>query len=228
MAPKGFRIAKYDDDLHHLDDCILQMLHVTRDAFVGACDALKNRDVKKADLVARHDDVIDDLEIAVNQAASELIMRYQPIATDLRRILASIRVAADLERIGDTAESVARKVIAMGGQRMPPIRRLEVLADLVCTRFAGLIEAYEARNVANAEDIREYDVEIDAVYVACFSEILTLMEGNPAFVRHGAQFLSIAKSFERVGDRLTNIAEQVLFEVAGQTKFEERPRAGVA
>ena len=228
MAPKGFRIAKYDDDLRHLEDCILQMLHVTRDAFAGACAALKERNVEKAYLVAKHDDVVDDLEIAVNRAASDLIMRYQPIATDLRRILATIRVAGDLERIGDTAESVARKVIALGDQRMPPIRRMEVLADLVCARFNGLVEAYEARNVANAEDIREYDVEIDAVYVACFSEVLTLMEANPGFVRHGAQFLSIAKSFERVGDRLTNVAEQILFEVDGQTKFEERPRAGVA
>ena len=228
MAPMGFRIAKYDDDLRHLDDSILQLLHVTHDAFVRACEALKERDVRKAEAVTRQDDVIDELEVTVNKAAADLIMRYQPIATDLRRILATIRVAADIERIGDTAESIARKVVALGDLKMPPMRRLEVLADLVCARFSGLIEAYEARNVANAQDIREYDVEIDAVYVASFSEILTLMEGAPAFVRHGAQFLSMAKSFERVGDRLTNVAEQILFEVGGQTRFEERPRATVA
>jgi phosphate transport system protein len=227
MAPKGFRIAKYDVDLRHMENCILQLLHLTRDAFVMACEALAERNIVKAEIVVGNDDVIDDLEIEVNRAASDLIMRYQPIATDLRKILAAIRVAADLERIGDTAESIARKVVWLGSQRVPPLRRLEVLADLVCARFNGLIEAYEARNVANAEDIRTYDVEIDAVYVACFSEILTMMEANPGFVRQGAQFLSIAKSFERVGDRLTNVAEQILFEVDGQTKFEERPRTTV-
>lgn len=228
MPPKGFRIAKYDIDLGHLDDCILQLLHLSHDAFAAACKALNDRDVEAAAAVMRNDDAIDALEVEVNRAASDLIMRYQPIANDLRKILASIRVAADLERIGDTAESVARKVVALGPQRLPPIRRLEVLADLVCARFNGLVEAYEARNVANAEDIRLYDVEIDAVYVACFSEILSLMEANPSFVRHGAQFLSIAKSFERVGDRLTNVAEQILFEVGGQIEFAERPRTTVS
>ncbi len=228
MAPKGFRIAKYDLDLRHLEDCILQLLHLTRDTFVMACQALNERDIEKATIVAGNDNVIDDLEAEVNRAASDLIMRYQPIAIDLRKILASIRVAADLERIGDTAEGIGRKVIALGNARIPTMRRLEVLADLVCTRFNGLIEAYEARNVANADDIRLYDVEIDAVYVACFSEVLGLMEADPAFVRHGAQFLSIAKSFERVGDRLTNVAEQILFEVDGQTNFDERPRAKLA
>jgi len=228
MAPKGFRIAKYDVDLSHLETHILQMLHMTRDAFVVACEALIERDIGKAEQVAGNDDRIDDLEAEINHNASDLIMRYQPIANDLRKILASIRVAADLERIGDTAESIARKVITNRDHSFPRIGRLEVLAELVCSRFNGLIEAYEAHNVANAEDIRLYDVEIDAVYVACFAEILAMMESNPAFVRHGAQFLSIAKSFERVGDRLTNVAEQILFEVGGQTKFDRRPRASVS
>jgi len=227
MTLKGFRIAKYDVDLAYLEDHILQMLHTTRDALVLACEALNERDVEKADVVARGDDAVDLLEVEINRAASDLIMRYQPIANDLRRILATIRVAADLERIGDTAESIARKVIALGGQRVPPMRRLEVLADLVCVRFNGLIEAYEARNVANAEDIRQYDVEIDAVYVACFAEILAMMEADPGFVRLGAQFLSMAKSFERVGDRLTNVAEQILYEVDGKTEFGERMRVKV-
>jgi phosphate transport system protein len=227
MGPKGFRIAQYDVDLRYLEDCLVRMLHLTRDAFVTACIALSSRDLEAAATVAHGDNIIDALEAEINKAASHLIMRYQPIATDLRRILAAIRVAADLERIGDTAEGIAKRVIVLDHDHFMPVRRISVLAELVAARFNRLVDAYESKSAANALDIRSLDVEIDAVYIACFSELLQMMEADPSFVRHGAQYLSIAKSFERVGDRLTNVAEQILFELDGLSKLDERPRATV-
>ncbi len=97
------------------------------------------------------------------------------------------------------------------------------MAKLVLERFNSLIEAYETRSVINADDIRLHDDEVDQAYLAASGDILKMMETDPSFVRSGAQLLSIAKSFERVGDRLTNVAEQILYEINGKTEFDARP-----
>jgi phosphate transport system protein len=226
MPVKGFRIAKYDDDLRVLNDLATELLRATRDALGKACEALNERDMAKAEHVLHNDDHIDHLELLVHKTASDLIMRYQPISLDLRRILASMRVASDLERIGDTAESIARRVTVLGDKPILAVRRIGVLANLVLERFNGLIEAYETRSAISADDIREHDDDVDKAYHAASGDILSMMESDPAFVRTGAQLLSIAKSFERVGDRLTNVAEQILFEINGKTEFAVRPKVG--
>lgn len=224
MKISGFRVAKYDNDLKSLDELMIELLDHTREAMAGACEALSERNIEKADFVAHNDDIIDHLEHMVHKTAHDLIMRYQPIAIDLRHILASMRVASDLERIGDTAESIARKVVDLGGKPQLAVRRIGSLAKLVLERFDRLIDAYKTRSAVNADDVRAHDDEIDAVYYGATADILAMMENDPGLVRTGAQLLSIAKSFERVGDRLTNIAEQILYEVDGQTEFGARPR----
>ncbi len=224
MPISGFRIAKYDNDLHLLNDQVVELLRATRDAMVQACEALNERNVEKAELVVHNDDFIDHLELMVHKTASDLIMRYQPISQDLRQILASMRVASDLERIGDTAESISRRVVEIGDRPILAVRRIGALASLVLDRFNHLIEAYETRSAINADDIREHDDDVDKAYYAASSDILSMMESDPSFVRIGAQLLSVAKSLERVGDRLTNVAEQILFEINGKTEFAHRPR----
>src|SRR5215469_12198409 len=114
MPNPGFRISREDRDLSVLNDLVCQLLRGTRDAMTLACEALNERNIEKADFVAHNDDTIDHLEHMVHKTASDLIMRYQPISNDLRQILASMRVASDLERIGDTAESIARRVTSLG------------------------------------------------------------------------------------------------------------------
>jgi phosphate transport system protein len=225
MPIAGFRIAKYDNDLRILNDQVVELLRATRDAMTLACEALNERNVEKAENVIHNDDTIDHLELNIHKTASHLIMKYQPISQDLRQILASMRVASDLERIGDTAESIARRVTTLGDKPLMGLRKISALAALVLERFNRLVEAYETRSVINADDIREHDEDVDAAYLAASSDILLMMESDPAFVRIGAQLLSMAKSFERVGDRLTNVAEQILFEVDGQTEFTVK-RAG--
>src|SRR6201992_4059320 len=217
MPTPGFRISKYDHDLGLLNVLVCQLLHATRDAMTLACEALNERNVGKAEFVVHNDDTIDHLELLVHKTASDLIMRYQPISSVLRQILASMRVASDLERIGDTAESIARRVAGLGDKPLLAVRRISALAALVMERFNRLGEAYETRSVINADDIREHDEDVDQAYMEASGDILSMMETDPAFVRAGAQLLSVAKSFERVGDRLTNVAEQILYEIAGQT-----------
>ncbi|MDB5394910.1 MAG: phoU [Rhodospirillales bacterium] len=191
-----------------------------------ACEALHERNIQKAEIVVHNDDIIDHLELMIHKTASDLIMRYQPISQDLRQILASMRVASDLERIGDTAESIARRVVALGDKPLMAVRRISALASLVLERFNSLIDAYETRSVINADDIREHDEDVDAAYMEAAGDILAMMESDPSFVRTGAQLLSITKSFERVGDRLTNVAEQILYEINGKTEFAHRPKVG--
>src|ERR1051326_7150427 len=105
MPSAGFRVSKYDEDLQLLNQNMLELLKASRAALGKACEALNERDTKKAEVVVFDDDLIDDLEIEVHKWAVDLIMRYQPISVDLRVILASVRVASDLERIGDIAEN---------------------------------------------------------------------------------------------------------------------------
>ncbi|HTJ65239.1 MAG TPA: phosphate signaling complex protein PhoU [Alphaproteobacteria bacterium] len=226
MANSGFRIAKYDTDLRILNDHVVELLRATRDAMANACEALSERNIEKAESVVHNDDVIDHLELMIHKTASDLIMRYQPISSDLRQILASMRVASDLERIGDTAEGIARRVLGLGDKPLLAVRRIGALANLVMERFNRLVNAYETRSTINADDIRAHDDDVDAAYAAASSDILSMMENDPTFVRTGAQLLSVAKSFERVGDRLTNVAEQILYEIDGQTEFEHRPKLG--
>ena len=226
MQNSGFRVAKYDNDLQSLNRLIIELLEHTREAMVGACEALNDRNLEKAEFIAHNDDTIDHLENMVHKTAHDLIMRYQPMAQDLRQILASMRVASDLERIGDTAESIARRVIAMGDKPQLAVRRIGSLARLVLERFDRLVEAYKTRSAVSADDIRAHDDEIDAAYISASADILAMMENDPAQVRTGAQLLSIAKSFERVGDRLTNVAEQILYEIDGQTEFAKPHAAG--
>ena len=225
MANSGFRVAKYDDDLQSLNQLMMELLRSTRLAMAGACEALTERNLEKAEFIANNDDIIDHLEHMVHKTAHDLIMRYQPIAQDLRQILASMRVASDLERIGDIAESIARRAIVLGDKPQLAVRRVASLGTLVLERFDRLVAAYESRSAISADDIRAHDDEIDQAYYRASSDILTMMESDPAFVRIGAQLLSVAKSFERVGDRLTNVAEQILYEVDGKTEFHNRPRA---
>jgi len=228
MTNSGFRIAKYDNDLRILNGQVVELLRATRDAMGSACEALSERNIEKAESVVHNDDVIDHLELMIHKTASDLIMRYQPISQDLRQILASMRVASDLERIGDTAESIARRVLTLGDKPLLAVRRIGALASLVMERFNMLVDAYETRSVINADDIREHDEDVDAAYMAASGDILSMMESDPAFVRTGAQLLSVAKSFERVGDRLTNVAEQILYEIAGQTEFSHRPKVSAS
>lgn len=224
MNKLGFRIAQYDDDLKNLNHLVRELLHNARDAMASAYEALNERNLEQAAFVMGNDDIIDQLENSVHKTAHDLIMRYQPIANDLRKILASMRVASDLERIGDTAESIARRALELGDKPQIAVRQLAPLGALVLERFDRLIEAYEARNCIGADDIRAHDDEIDSAYSSATADIIAMMESDRAFVRPGAQLLSIAKSFERVGDRLTNIAEQILYEVDGKTEFDARPR----
>jgi phosphate transport system protein len=226
MPVSGFRVAKYDDDLEVLKAQVIGLLRATHDAMIKACEALRERNSEKAELVIHNDDIIDHLELMIHKSASNLIMRYQPISLDLRFILASMRVASDLERIGDTAESISRRVIDLGTKPILAMRRISALGALVLERFDMLIQAYEAHDAINADDIRAHDDDVDNAYHAATADILATMESDPGFVRTGAQLLSVAKSFERVGDRLTNIAEQILFEIDGKTEFGQRPRVG--
>jgi phosphate transport system protein len=226
MVNSGFRIAKYDTDLHTLNEQVMELMRATCQAMASACEALTERNMAKAEYVVHNDDIIDHLELIIHKTASDLIMRYQPISSDLRQILASIRVASDLERIGDTAEGIARRVLALGDKPLLAVRRIGALASLVMERFNLLVNAYETRSTINADDIRAHDEDVDAAYTSASSDILSMMENDPAFVRTGAQLLSVAKSFERVGDRLTNVAEQILYEIDGKTEFEHRPRVG--
>lgn len=226
MVTSGSRIAKYDDDLHVLNDHVLQLLHDTRSAIAGACEALNEGNLNKAKEVASGDDIVDREEMLVNKIVADLIMKYQPLSLDLRYILASMHIAWDLERVGDIAQSIAKRVLSLGDRPTIAARRLGPLAAAVLGQFETLIVAYEVNDGAAALQILERDGDVDDAYAKATADLLAMMEGDLSLLRHGVRLLSIAKSLERVGDHITNVAEQILYKIDGQTKFTARVKLG--
>lgn len=226
MLKSGFRIAQYDDDLHVLNDHVVQLLFDTRAAITKACEALNERNLAKAEEVAGGDDIVDREEMLVNKIVADLIMKYQPLSLDLRCILASMHIAWDLERVGDIAQNVAKRVLSLGNRPTIAARRLGPLVAAVLEQFETLIGAYEANDGAAALQILERDRDVDAAHAQATADLLAMMESDPSLLRGGVQLMSIAKSLERVGDHITNVAEQILYKIDGQTEFAARTKLG--
>jgi phosphate transport system protein len=153
-------------------------------------------------------------------------MKYQPLSLDLRYILASMHIAWDLERVGDIAQSIAKRVLTLGDRPTIAARRLAPLAAAVLGQFETLICSYQANDRAAALQILERDVEVDGAHANAAADLLAMMEGDLTLLRRGVQLLSIAKSLERVGDHITNVAEQILYKIDGQTEFAGRLKLG--
>jgi phosphate transport system protein len=222
MQKLGSRIAQYDNDLRILNDGVSKILYDTQAAMQIACQALHERDLDKAMWVVSGDDIVDQEEIFINKIVCDLIMKYQPLSLDLRCVLASMHIAWDLERVGDIARSISKRVLTMEGQPSMAVRRLQPLATQVMAQFGALIEVYETNDVAAALTILAEDNNIDGTHSATVADLMEMMEQDASTLRPGVQLLSIAKSLERVGDHITNVAEQILYKIDGRTEFTVR------
>jgi phosphate transport system protein len=148
------------------------------------------------------------------------------MARDLREIMASIRIAGDLERVGDLAKNTAKRVIAIegnfGAARL--VAGVEHIAELSLTQLKNVLDAFAARDLAAALAVWERDEEIDAVYTSLFRELLTYMMEDPRNITFCTHLLFCAKNLERIGDHATNIAETLHYLITGAVLADERPK----
>src|SRR5215207_9167494 len=216
----------FDTDLQELTRSIGEMGGLAEREIADAIQALTRRDSALAMRVVAADPTIDALQREIEEKAILTIARRQPMAIDLREIIAALRVSNDLERIGDLAKNIGKRVVALGSDfRVHPVLRgVEHMTDLVLAALKQVLDAYARRDVAQALTVWKGDEEIDAVNNSLFRELLTYMMEDPRNITFCTHLLFCAKNIERMGDHATNIAETVHYMVEGRALADERPK----
>ncbi len=219
-------VKSFDQELMDLGRKIAEMGGIAETMLSNAIHALEKADTDLAQRVIATDPRLDALEREIEERAIVTIAKRQPMAVDLRAVISSIRIASDLERIGDLAKNVAKRVVAIDGQFPPQkiVGGVSHMSELALDRLKRVIDAYAQRDVAEAVDVWEHDEEIDQLHNSLFRELLTYMMEDPRNIGFCAHLLFCAKNIERIGDHATNIAETIHYLVTGETITSERPR----
>ncbi len=216
----------FDSDLQDLSRMVAEMGGLAEKLVADSVDALAKRDTALAQRITAADANIDNLQREIEEKAVNTIARRQPMAVDLREIVGALRLASDLERIGDLAKNIAKRVIALNGEFPPPklIRGVEHMTDLVLGQLKAVLDAYARRDLAKAMAVWRGDEEIDAVCTSVFRELLTYMLEDPRNITFCIHLMFCAKNVERMGDHATNIAETVHYVIDGRPIAESRPK----
>jgi phosphate transport system protein len=217
----------FDADLQELTGMIAEMGGHTEKQIVEAIDALSKGDAGHGRRVISADAALDALQREIAQRAITTIAVRQPMAVDLREIVAMIRISNDLERIGDLAKNIGKRVIGINGEGVPrkAIRGVRHMAALVLRQLRDVLNAFASHDSAMAMEVWNRDDEIDSMYTSLFREVLTYMMEDPAMMAFGIHLLFCAKNIERMGDHVTNIAEAVYYMTEGQMLMDERRKA---
>ncbi|MFC3118119.1 phosphate signaling complex protein PhoU [Jhaorihella thermophila] len=220
-------LSAFDRDIERIQAEIMKMGGLVEDAIRNAAKSLESRDVELADQVRAGDKAIDAMEERINEDTARLIALRAPTAGDLRLVLAVMKIAANLERIGDYAKNMAKRTRVLVdspvvGDTASALRRM---AMEVQRMLKDALDAYIQRDVELAEDVIERDKDIDQMYNALFRELLTFMMEDPRNITPAMHMHFIAKNTERMGDHVTNIAEQLIYVVTGERPGEDRPKA---
>jgi phosphate transport system protein len=219
-------VKSYGEELMELGRKIAEMGGLSETMLSNAIQALVRGDTDLAQRVIETDHRLDVLERDVEEKAILTIAKRQPMAVDLRAIVSSIRLASDMERIGDLSKNIAKRVVAINGQFAPQkiVGGVVHMSELALDRLKRVIDAYAQRDVAAALDVWNHDEEIDQLYNSLFRELLTYMMEDPRNIGFCTHLLFCAKNIERIGDHATNIAETIHYMVTGTAISTDRPR----
>jgi len=222
-------VKAYGDELNQLTAEVARMGGLAEAQVADAVDSVARRDIALARAVVDRDTRLDAMHRDIERKAIRLIALRQPVASDLRRTLASMKLAVDLERTGDLAKNIAKRgLILAEGEPMPPLTRsIERMGKLVSMRLRDVLDAYAAAEIDRAIAVWNTDDEVDEHYNALFRELLTYMMGDPRTITAGTHLLFMAKNLERIGDHATNIAEIIHFELTGEELTSQRPKLDV-
>jgi phosphate transport system protein len=219
-------VSSFDSDLEQIQAHIMKMGGLVEEAILDASKSLKNRDEELAEQVRNNDKAIDALEELINDECIKLIALRAPAAVDLRVALSVLKIAGNLERIGDYAKNMAKRTSVL--VHMAPVEgargALRRMAREVQLMLKDALDAYIQRDAELARDILARDRDIDQMYNALFREFLTFMMEDPRYITPCMHLHFIAKNTERMGDHVTSIAEQVIYLVTGQMPEDTRPR----
>jgi phosphate transport system protein len=219
-------VTSFDADLDALDQTIAEMGGHCEQILSNAFSSLARRDPQRAAAVAAADLAIDTLERKLQEQAVRMIARRQPLANDLRHVLTALKIASDLERIGDLAKNIAKRAIAVAAET-PPKSLLSGLGHMnehALGQLKDVLDAYAARDAEKAMAVWHDDARIDLLYNSLFREMLTYMMEDPRKIGLCTHLVFGAKNIERIGDHTTNIAETIHFLVHGSMPDGDRPK----
>ena len=219
-------LRSYDRDLEAIQATILKMGGLVEDAILLGSEALTARDIEAAERVRKGDKAIDALEEQINEEVARTIALRAPVSRDLRILLSVLRLAASLERIGDYAKNMAKRVTVLADTRgiEGADASLRRMAREVQGMLRDTLDAFVRRDADLAREVLARDESVDQMYNALFREILTFMLEDPRTITPAMHLHFIAKNLERMGDLVTNMAEQVIYFVTGEKPQEDRPK----
>ncbi|MCO5080440.1 MAG: phosphate signaling complex protein PhoU [Rhizobiaceae bacterium] len=219
-------VTSFDEELDHIDRLITDMGDHARRMVQNATRALLTSDAGLAQNVISDDVIMDARQRELDDRAITLIAKRQPMAQDLRAVVGAIRMGADLERIGDLAKNIAKRVGAVGKTVTPKTlsNSIDLMAGLVLGQVKGVVDHYVARDADALVTLRADDEEIDIKYTSIFRELLTYMMEDPRNITTCTHLLFCAKNLERIGDHVTNIAENAYYVMTGTQLPINRPK----
>jgi phosphate transport system protein len=221
----GHTVRSFEDELTQLTNIVVRMGGLAEAQLAGAIHAVVRRDSDLASRVVASDAKIDEMEQEVHAFTVRLLALRQPVADDLRAIVAALKISADLERVGDYAANVAKRALVLN--QVPPVRPvggIPAMGRLAQDIINDVLDAYVERDVEKAMAVWHRDEDIDSMHTSLFRELITYMMEDPRNITACTHLMFIAKNIERIGDHATNIAETIHFLVKGQALTGERPK----
>jgi len=219
-------VSAYDAEIEELQSKIVEMGGIAERMLSDALEAIERRDTELAQSIILTDARLDDLQREIDEQAILTIARRQPMAVDLRDIFVVSQIAGDIERVGDLAKNIAKRIIAMEGHfpQKSLLSGLRSMSLLALGQFKAVLDAYVQRDVERAVEVWSSDGGIDRLYNSLFRELLTYMMEDPRNITACTHLLFSAKNIERIGDHATNIAERIHYVVTGDTLSVMRPK----
>lgn len=219
-------MTAFEQELRNIAAKISQMGGLAEAQLAMAIKSLKTNDYDLAKQVIVSDKQVDILELEIEQEAILIIAKRQPMALDLRRIIVSIRISSDLERVGDLAKNIAKRVIAINGQTPKKlISGFHAMSVLAQKSLKDILDAFTSEDVDKALHVWENDKQLDKLYNSIFNEITNHMKSDPANIDYCTHLHFGAKNIERIGDHATNIAENIYYMVKGELLDDDRPKS---
>jgi phosphate transport system protein len=216
----GHTVKAFDEDLDQLRANIAEMGGLAEAAIRESIQALVRRDTEAAAAIIARDERIDELEAEVERSVVNVIALRAPMADDLREIIAALKIAGAVERIGDYARNIAKRAGRLEGSKIEPLSLLPEMGRIVGEMVKNVLDAFAARDAQKALEVCERDRAVDDFYNSIFRALLTFMMEDPQNITASAHLLFVAKNLERIGDHATNIAEMVYFAATGERMVE--------
>ena len=209
-------VKAFDEDITRLRGLIAEMGGIAEVAISEAMQALVSGDEELANAVVERDKKLDVLETEVDALAIRIIALRAPMADDLREIIAALKIGGVVERIGDYAKNIAKRVGKIEGRkRFEPLTLIPAMAEVAAEMVHDVLTAFAARDPVLAREVIDRDAKVDAFYDSIFRNLVSYMVENPATISSAAQLLFVARNIERIGDHATNVAEMVHFAALG-------------